>query len=280
MQTLVKPFLSVFFLICYLNATACVDSLWYQVKPVQCFGLRNGKIMINKVFGGTSPYYYSIDGQSFSTNPNFDHLWSGDYTLYVRDGSGCIISLTFNILEPSELIVKLQAQDSSIVAGKPLYLRALLSPETAELTAIEWRPPDLFSRQDTLRQQLIISETTNFAISIADKNGCTANSHLTVEVEQTNLYVPNAIKPGSPQDAYLTIYAGEGVKRVASLQVFSRNGATLFKRDDFLPNDPLKGWNGRWNGQKVQTGVYLWLALVELLDGTVRHLEGTVTVVE
>lgn len=281
MQTLVRPIITFLFLqLLQPQLHACIDSLWYKTEPVQCFGLRNGKIKVDKVFGGVAPYYYSIDGQSFSTNPVFDHLWAGDYILSVRDANNCVHTINCYVSEPNELIVRLQANDSSIVAGKPLTLRALVSPEPVALQSIEWRPPDLFSRQDTLRQQVIISESTNFAIEIVDQNGCTARANLSVNVEQTNIYIPNAIKPGSAQDAYLTVYAGEGVRKVDYLRVYSRIGATVFERLDFQPNDPLKGWNGRWNGQKVQCGVYLWLARVELLDGSLEYFEGTVTVVE
>ncbi len=281
MQTLVRPIIAFTFLLLFrLSASACIDSVWYKVKPVQCFSLRNGEILVDKVFGGLAPYYYSIDGQSFSTNPNFDHLWTGDYTLSIRDASGCVTTILLNIPEPPELIVRLQANDSSIVAGKPLVLSALVSPETADLGSILWRPPYLFSNQDTLSQRLIISETTNFAVEIIDENGCSARSNLTVAVEQTNIYIPNALRLGSPQDAFFTVFAGDGVKKVAFLRVYSRSGSMIFERLDFPPNDPLKGWNGRWKSQKVQPGVYLWLANVELLDGTVERFEGTVTVVE
>jgi len=281
MHLLVRPYhIIIFFLLSYTSGNACVDSLWYKAEPVQCYGLRNGKIIVKKVFGGTAPYFYSIDGQSFSTNPEFDHLWAGNYTLSVRDATGCVKTIAIKLSEPSELELRLLASDSNIVAGKPLFLKALISPDTANLRFIQWRPPHLFSKQDTLQQQLIISESTNFALEIIDNNGCTARSHLTVTVAQTNIYIPNVIKLGSTQDAYFTVFAGEGVHQVLSLKVYSRVGATVFERLNFPANDPLIGWNGRWDGQKVQTGVYLWLADVELLDGSKAHFEGNVTVVE
>ena len=188
--------------------------------------------------------------------------------------------MVLKVPEPFEFMVRLQAGDSSIVAGKPLTLRALISPESAAIQSIEWRPPHLFTIQDTLRQSLIISQTTNFNVELIDKNGCSAHSNLTVVVEQTNIYIPNALKQGSPQDAYFTIYAGEGVKSIAYLRIFSRTGARVFERINFPPNDPLAGWNGRWDGEKVQMGVYLYMADVVMLDGTVQHFEGSVTVLE
>lgn len=281
MRTLIRPLLTpLFFLILSFEVGACIDSISYTTEPVQCFGMRNGKIRVTGVFGGAGPYYYSIDGQSFSTNPTFDHLWAGEYTLSVRDGSGCVTQHPMLLTEPFEVVVRLQATDSSIVVGKPITIQALLSPETAKLKSIEWLPLNAFPKQDTLRQRVVLSESTEVTVELIDINGCMARNDLTIQVAEPEIYIPNAIKPGSDDDAYLTVFSGEGVKKVASLRVYNRVGATIFEREDFPPNDPLKGWNGRWKNQPVQPGVYLWLATVELLDGTLEHFEGSVTVVK
>lgn len=256
-----------------------VDSIRAIVTPVQCYGLRNGAIKVDTVFGGESPYFYSLDGQTFTTNPSFDHLWAGEYNVYVRDASGGTKSWLILVKEPAELLVELQASESAVVAGEPINIRAIPTVEPEFLENIEWRPPFLFTRQDTLRQTVSISESTQFAIIVRDQNGCTASDDLMVTVEKTNLYFPSVIKPGSASDAYFTIFAGEGVRRVVSLQVYSRGGSLVFERLDFQPNAPLLGWGGRWNGKMVQTGVYLYLATVEFWDGNNRRYEGTITVV-
>lgn len=255
-----------------------IDSIRTTITPVQCYGLRNGELRVDSVFGGLGPYYFSLDEQSFTTNPTFDRLWAGKYTLYVRDGSGNTWHWPFVVQEPPELLVKLAASDSSVVAGEPFDLRALISLEPEFVARIEWSPAALFARQDTARQNLHISENTEFTVVVQDQKGCSANATLQVEVEQAKLYFPNVIQPGSPSDAYFTVFAGEGVRRVVSLQVYSRAGGMVFERRDFPPNAPLLGWGGRWNGQSAQSGVYPWLAEIELLDGKHLHYEGTVTV--
>lgn len=262
------------------KASACVDSIWTQVDPVKCYGLRDGKVSISKVFGGQAPYYFSIDGASFSTNPEFKNLWAGTYTLYVRDAAGCIIPFKVSVYEPSEFKVRLNASDTVIVAGKPLLLQAYYAPETVVIQAIEWRPQNLFPKQDTLKQLVSISQPTSFAVELIDQSGCTARSQIKVDVEKSLVYFPNVIKPGSAEDAYFTAFSGEGVASIKSLRVYSRSGSMVFERNDFPPNDPLKGWNGRWNGSLVQSGVYLWMAEIILLDGTIQRHQGTVTVVE
>ena len=279
------PFLHQYFLcllFCAFGRTViadCVDSLWLTVQPVQCNGLRNGLIQVDSAFGGKPPYYFSLDGQSFSTRPSFDHLWPGTYQLWVKDASGCAKQWLVVVNEPELLQVKLRTTDSLVVAGVIFSLHAEVAPQNADLQQIEWRPPSLFARFDTLSQTLSLSETTTFAIEIQNENGCIARDQVTVEVEKTNLYFPNVIRPGSNQDAYFTVYAGEGVAQVVTLQVYNRAGGLLFERSGFPANDPLKGWNGHADGKIVQTGVYPWRAVVAYLNGRLQQFQGSVTVV-
>jgi len=256
-----------------------IDSIRTKVTPVQCFGMRNGVILVDTVFGGEKPFFYSLDGQSYTTNPIFDRLWAGDYVLHVRDASGAAKSWPIKVKEPALLDIKLLVSDLSVVAGESVSIRAMTSVEPAFLHQIEWWPAQLFPRQDTLRHTIPITETTQIAVIVHDQNGCMASDETIVEVEKTNLYFPNVIKPGSATNAYFTVFAGEGVQEVVSLQIFSRSGSMVFERLGFEPNAPQQGWDGRWNGKIVESGVYPYLAVVALLDGKKLRYEGTVTVV-
>ncbi|MCB0542480.1 MAG: gliding motility-associated C-terminal domain-containing protein [Saprospiraceae bacterium] len=258
---------------------SCVDSVKLDVHSVQCYGLRNGIIRVSQVFGGEKPYFYSIDGQSFSTNRVFDRLWPGAYTLYVRDASGCIREFQVVVPEPEELQVKLFSDKDTVVAGEKVSLEAQVVPDGLPLKAIEWRPPALFSDVDTLAHTVNLLETTDIAIEIRTSDGCIARDQITVYVEKTNVYFPNIIKPGSDQDAYFTLFAGEGITRIISMQVYNRGGGVVFERSDFPPNDPIMGWNGRWRNKPVQPGVYPWITIVEYLDGKRQQFHGNVTVV-
>ncbi len=268
-----------FFSTALLAYSSEVDSVRTIVTPVQCYGLRNGVIHIDTVFGGEGPFFYSLDGQTFTTNPTFDRLWAGDYMLFVRDASGGTKNWSFTVKEPAELLVKLVVSATSVTVGEPLKIRALASVETDFLQQIEWTPSALFPKQDTIRQTVSISESTQFTVTVRDYNGCTARDELMVEVEKTNVFFPNIIKSGSASNAYFTVFAGEGVRRVVSLQVYSRGGSLVFERLDFQPNAPLQGWGGRWNGKVAQSGVYPYLAVVEFWNGKQLRYEGTVTVV-
>jgi hypothetical protein len=258
----------------------CIDHVWVQVKPVQCFGLRNGEIHIKEVVGGNAPYWYSLNDSTIkTTRPVFDLLHPGSYVLFVRDADGCLWSDTIVVPEPELLQVKLLAAQSSVESGEPVFLEAQVAPENTAWQSIEWRPPALFADPNVLTQTIYPSESTAVAVIFQDSNGCTARDQVEIAVEKTAVFFPNIIQPGSQQNAYFTVFAGEGVARVVSLEVYDRTGGLVFRRSDFLPNDPISGWNGRYRGRPVQPGSFVWLTVLEFLDGRREQFAGSVSVV-
>jgi hypothetical protein len=258
--------------------TSCVEAVFLHAIPVQCSSFRNGLIVIDSVKGGAPPYYFSIDGTTFSTRPVFDFLWPAEYMVTVRDSSGCEYQSFIEVAAPPELKVYLAASTNLLPIGAPVQLTANFEPSTATIVSIRWRPPLLFDDNNSLYQKINVLETTTFAIEIEDENGCTARDQVLVEVEKPNIYVPNVILIGSNTDAYFTVFTDENIQKIALLRIYGREGSIVFEQLNFQPNDPLLGWNGRLKGKKVQTGVYTWLLQVEYPDGKQHQQTGTLTV--
>ena len=65
------------------------------------------------------------------------------------------------------------------------------------------------------------------------------------------------------------------------MQVYNRWGELMYERKDFLPvfGDLGEGWDGRFRGDYVNPGVYIYVAEVTFLDGRVLLYRGDVTVV-
>lgn len=64
-----------------------------------CIGKNEGKVHLNKVSGGSSPYSFSLDSLSFSQTSSFEGLSLGQYVLYIKDSNGCTFRKPFDILE-------------------------------------------------------------------------------------------------------------------------------------------------------------------------------------
>jgi hypothetical protein len=86
------------------------------------------------------------------------------------------------------------------------------------------------------------------------------------------------ILPGSDDNGWFTIFAGNGVTEILTLQIYDRWGEQVFERRNFLTNEPTLGWDGSFRGQPQNPGVFVWYAEVLLLNDRLVTLKGDVTV--
>ena len=63
-----------------------------------CFGGTDGSISVSSATGGNGTYTYSKDGTNYQASATFSSIGSGSYTIYAKDGNGCVgsTSVTLN----------------------------------------------------------------------------------------------------------------------------------------------------------------------------------------
>ncbi|MCU0324557.1 MAG: SprB repeat-containing protein [Spirosomaceae bacterium] len=85
-----------------VNSVAKVDNL--------CFGDSTAAItMVGS--GGVSPYVYSINGNTYQNNGQFNTLKAGAYTAFVKDNHQCITTQNITLIQPSDVVVTPQYID-------------------------------------------------------------------------------------------------------------------------------------------------------------------------
>jgi hypothetical protein len=135
----------------------------------------------------------------------------------------------------------------------------------------------------TLNPTIHTFETTTYSITVYDANKCMATGSILVNVDPNrNVYLPNVFHAGDPSglNDHFAPWVGLGVDVVNYMQVYDRWGELLFERKNFVPeNQPSLGWNGKFKGDWVQPGVYIYLVEVKFLDGRVLLYRGDVTVI-
>ncbi|MBI5916585.1 MAG: gliding motility-associated C-terminal domain-containing protein [Bacteroidetes bacterium] len=241
----------------------------------------DGYIYIDSVLGGTPPYFYSLDGDIFIDYPQFSYLDEGAHTLVVKDGNGCSWTDTLVLLGPGEVLVEL-GPDLTITQGEDAELEAQISIPLSEVDSIWWENlPDTVECPQCLVQVVMPEETTTYHIHVIDTNGCSAMDKITVVVnEERPFYVPTAFSPnGDGTNDRLLLYAGPDVAVVHSFRIFDRWGNLVFQEKDFQPSNPQIGWDGHFEGQPLNPAVFVWMADVEFVDGSLEVFYGEVTLV-
>ena len=63
---------------------------------------------------------------------------------------------------------------------------------------------------------------------------------------------------------------------ILDFKIFDRYGGVLFDVQNFQPNDPIFGWNGRFGNAVAQNGHYIYQVVVEYIDGEIITKKGSV----
>ena len=251
----------------------------FTVNNVDCSGQNNGAITIVPS-GGVSPYRYSLNGGATQSAGLFKNLAADTYGVQVFDANDCQVGENILVKAPTVLTVDL-GSDQTISQGETATLQALINLPLDSITSVVWTPAfDSSACPGCLTQTVMPLVTTAYSIAVSSSNGCHDDDRILVIVDRRRqVYVPNIFSPNDDGvNELLNIFAKPGsVRNIKTFQVYSRWGESLYSLEDFLPNDELIGWNGKYRGQQMNPGVYVWMMEVEFIDGVTELYKGDVT---
>ena len=199
--------------------------------------------------------------------------------------NGIIVSDTVTIYDNVALTGGIIEHDTVIVDSSPsFYLLHTTASTPAEITHYHWNTNSTSANPYVA----LYNEGNNvFYVTITDDCGQFLIDSICITLEfpqditlipkfQENLWVPNAIRPGSPvavNTVFLPIWSGIQPIRYY-LVIFNRSGRVIFET-----SDPGKAWNGfDLEGKLAPSGVYPW-KMVYYLPGKDRiSRNGSLTV--
>ena len=264
------------------------------INNVTCFGDKNGSIKVTPI-GGTPPFTYSLDGENFYGSSTLIALAADDYTVYLKDAEGCVFSLPATVTEPPEMTVDIlvwgQLVDEFMVEyGANFPLQAQVTNGQGSLT-YAWDA----SYCGTLLQDTTSDCTTTltwgellaepdyanvYFLTVMDSLGCDAEDQLKVFVTKSRrVVVPTGFSPNSSGLNDLLSVHGKNGTTVKLFQVFDRWGELLFQDIDIPINDTTRGWDGRFKGEDMPSGVYVWYLEAEYEDGMTESFKGETTLI-
>lgn len=256
-----------------------------SVTPISCFQANDGLINVDNVEGGSAPYSYALNGGNFGNQSYFSNLNPGIYVLTIRDSKGCETQLEFDFEQPDQievrLITNLEGDDQTIQSGDSLLLSALVNVPEDAIDQIFWYP-DSIDCPGCFQQTLAPQITTAYSVTVIDENGCTDSDNTTVLVEKNrDIYIPNAFSPNNDGiNDVIMVFGGQNVVEVHSFLIFNRWGELVFENGNFQPNDPAHGWDGTHRGEIMNPAVFVYQAQVEMKDGEIILLKGSVNLVK
>ena len=266
-----------------LSEEVIVENITLQTtvntQNVQCRGENNGSLSIDNTSGGYPAYDYSLDGISYGSAQQIDSLAAGNYILYTRDNYGCTGQTSFQLTEP---VFKLEIQapvDTLLPMG--VEMNAYIQQNTLTIVEYQWTPATGLSCINCQNPVITATESTVYTISGMDIQGCFDTTTFLLEVpDKSDVFIPNAFSPNNDgNNDILMIYSRGDVQTVKTFRIFDRWGEMVFESLNFQPNNYSYGWDGSFKGQRMNTGVYVYMAELLLINGRTEMLGGDVTLV-
>ncbi len=248
-----------------------------EVTEPDCFDQALGAITVN-ASGGVPPYSYAIDGGLFQDGSVFNALGDGVYQLTVMDANECSASEIIAIDVP--LMVQVDLGDNQTISlGDSTLLEAIINLPFDSIANLAWTGLDTGACANCLTQIVAPVITTAYSVSLTSVDGCSDRDSVTIAVtREQQLYIPNIFSPnGDGINDVLAISADAGVRELSVMDIYDRWGNLVFRFEHKAPDDPTAHWDGNFNGQALNPGVYAYRVVVEYASGETEVRYGDVT---
>ncbi len=250
-----------------------------RLQAAKCYGDSTAELVISGN-GGTPPYRYSIDGVRFQKDSAFLKIPAKKYNVIVRDSTGCRSTIEVDVPQPPQLQVS-AGPDLDVELGLSGDVRATVVP-SSKLVSYSWTPKDSTITCATCPQTTIFPlRNTVYKVTVKDSAGCIAFDELLVQVlKKRPIYIPNVFSPidHNGVNDYFTIYGNQAALIIKELKVFNRWGDLVFQTNNIPLNKDDSGWDGSWNGRRLEPDVFAFFAIIKFIDGEEVVYKGDVTI--
>lgn len=248
--------------------------LVWQTKDESCFDTNDGLLFLD---GASEPILeWSLDGE-LQAGLRADGLAPGQYLVQSKDTLGCVFDTVVSIGAAEELKIQIGA-DVQLQYGETAQLRAEVNRSLTELISYGWLPEEKVSCTSCMEVWIEGIEDGLFIFKAVDQNGCEAEASIRVQIERNIIITaPNIIGQDISGNNQFTLYGNEQVKKVNEIKVFDRWGNAIWQTTTNCLNQPSLGWDGTINGTQIETGVYTFVAEVEIFSGEKKLVSGDIT---
>lgn len=217
-------------------------------------------------FQGGNP---SVSNEQNPSKICFDEPGTYDITLTVANAYGTdqIIS-TIEVLELPEII---GTGDTLI----EMTGTAVLTAEPVDNGFIFWAPEDEITCDGCVTVSVSPLVTTEYYPSIIGVNGCIGRDTITVSVIFDDVIdVPSAFSPNGDGMNDVLRVLGPGITEL-DFRIYNRYGQLVFQTDD-----QTEGWDGTFEGEPVNQGVFVYTITYQLVDQSSGKKSGNVTLIK
>ncbi len=171
------------------------------------------------------------------------------------------------------------SHDTLISPGDSVLLRAVVPP--GDTYHYRWEPPEGLSCPSCAQTWAKPTVATQYSLSVEKlTTGCQKVQSLVVLVGSCVVHAPTAFTPNNDgvNDVFF-IPGNSCVLQIAELTIYNRWGEIIFRKENIPASEPAFGWDGTYQGIRVDNGVYAFRMQVNFINGLTHRYHGMVTLV-
>lgn len=221
--------------------------------------------------------------------------WSPDPSLAALDINGCVcerwavpmqkttyrVTVSNGMCIPTVLPIVVDVRPAPTVeAGDDKMgmrgMEFLLGASSPDNVTYTWAPDYKLSCTDCPAPVATPDTDTTYEVTATNQYGCIAKDNLRIRVIEdcagNMVYLPNTFTPNGDGINETLRVLGPGIASVKRFRVFNRWGQLVFES-----TDPAAGWDGTFNGTKLDPGVFVYTVEVECINGQRTMKQGDIT---
>jgi gliding motility-associated-like protein len=258
---------------CIGNSTASVkvDTLPIpKISPAQ--SMCSGNSVLLTVSGGAS-YNWSPSASLSSGTISDPVAFPATTTTYTVDVFNGVCSVKDStVVNVSTSPTGVSASGSTLIT---IGTSTTISGTAPAGDSYVWSPSSSLSCDNCLDPVASPTASTTYSLIVSDSIGCKTTDTVTVFVNENcgDVFIAGAFSPDGDGHNDVLYVRGNCIKTVEFV-VFDRWGNKVFES-----NDVANGWDGKYNGQAMNVGVYGYYVQAILYDGTKVEKKGNVGLV-
>lgn len=250
------------------------------VEPI-CFGQTTSVTVTTASGGSGPPYSFNVDNGPLSPLGINTPILAGEHLIRVFDSKGCTYEEIITVDQPPPVIVELE-DEITIDLGDSITLIPIIQ-SIVGVDEYMWNNGSTLTCNDCPEPTAFPQGSTTYTLTVIDQNGCMGSDNITIRVSKRRyVFIPDAFSPNldGVNDVF-SVYTGKGVVSINSMRIFNRWGDMMYENTDIEPSSlGTVGWDGRFNGRMMDTGVYIYAVEITFLDGTTLLYKGDLTLIQ
>jgi len=111
----------------------------------------------------------------------------------------------------------------------------------------------------------------------SNRQDCQIQLHVEPEAK---VYISNVFAPNISNQGQFTVYTNPVITEVEQFHIYNKWGQLVYEEYDFEPNDESKGWDGRYEADRDDGGVYVYYVTLKSVTGKEYEYKGEITLLK